>query len=75
MFRTRRTRSTTSAFALVEAHLLAGIAHLRLGDRNAAAAAAEAALAAAEPDRLIFPFAMTDATELLDEIPVSRDGS
>ena len=47
------------AFTLVEAHLLAGIAHLQLGERNAAAAAAEAALAAAEPDRLIFPFAMT----------------
>ena len=31
------------AFALVEAHLLAGIAHLALGDRPAAAAAAEAA--------------------------------
>ena len=40
-----------------------------LGDRNAAAAAAEAALATAEPDRLIFPFAMTDAAELLDALP------
>ena len=57
------------AFTLVEAHLLAGIAHLALGDRNAAAAAAEAALAAAEPDRLIFPFAMTEAAELLDALP------
>jgi LuxR family maltose regulon positive regulatory protein len=57
------------AFALVEAHLLAGTAHLSLGDRNAAAAAAEAALAAAEPDRLIFPFAMTEAAELLDALP------
>ena len=36
-------------FTLVEAHLLAGIAHLHLGDRNTAAAAAEAALTAAEP--------------------------
>jgi LuxR family maltose regulon positive regulatory protein len=57
------------AFTLVEAHLLAGIAHLNLGDRNAAAAAAEAALAAAEPDRLILPFAMTEAAELLDALP------
>jgi LuxR family maltose regulon positive regulatory protein len=57
------------AFMLVETHLLAGIAHLRLRDRNAAAAAAEAALAAAEPDRLIFPFAVTDAAELLDVLP------
>jgi LuxR family maltose regulon positive regulatory protein len=57
------------AFILVEAHLLAGTAHLRLGDRNAAAAAAEAALATAEPDRLMFPFAMTEAAELLDVLP------
>ena len=57
------------AFTLVEAHLLAGTAHLSLGDRDAAAAAAEAALAAAEPDRLIFPFAMTEAAELLDALP------
>jgi LuxR family transcriptional regulator, maltose regulon positive regulatory protein len=54
------------AYALVEGHVLAGLAHLALGDRNAAAAAAEAALAAAEPDRLIFPFAMFNAAELLD---------
>ncbi len=53
-------------FALVEAHLVAGIAHLDLGDRNAAAVSAEAALAAAEPDRLIFPFAVIGTGELLD---------
>ena len=63
------TPPTGPAFTLVETHLLAGIAHLDLGDRNAAAAAAEAALAAAEPDRLIFPFAMTEAAELLDALP------
>jgi len=57
------------AFTLVETHLLSGIAHLSLGDRDAAAAAAEAALAAAEPDRLIFPFAATEAAELLDALP------
>jgi LuxR family transcriptional regulator, maltose regulon positive regulatory protein len=56
-------------FTSVESHLLAGIAHLSLGDRNAAAAAAEAALAAAEPDRLMFPFAMTGAAELIDALP------
>jgi LuxR family maltose regulon positive regulatory protein len=56
-------------FTLVEAHLLAGIAHLSLDDRDAAAAAAEEALAAAEPDRLIFPFALTGAAELLDALP------
>jgi LuxR family maltose regulon positive regulatory protein len=57
------------AYGLVEAHLLAGLGHLALGDRNAAAAAAEAALAAAEPDRLIFPFAIGNARELLDVLP------
>jgi LuxR family transcriptional regulator, maltose regulon positive regulatory protein len=56
-------------FGLVEAHVLAGIAHLHLGHRHTAAAAAEAALAAAERDRLIFPFAMSDAAELLDALP------
>jgi LuxR family maltose regulon positive regulatory protein len=57
------------AFTLVETHLLAGISHLHLGDRNAAAAAAEAALRVAEPDRLIFPFAMAKAAELLRVLP------
>jgi LuxR family maltose regulon positive regulatory protein len=57
------------AYALVEANVLAGLAHLALGDRDAAAAAAEAALAAAEPDRLIFPFAMSNTAELLDALP------
>jgi LuxR family transcriptional regulator, maltose regulon positive regulatory protein len=56
-------------FGLVEAQVLAGIAFLHLGDRNAAAAAVEAALAAAERDRLIFPFAMIDAADLLDTLP------
>jgi LuxR family transcriptional regulator, maltose regulon positive regulatory protein len=63
------TPPTVPTFTLVETHLLAGTAHLSLGDRNAAAAAAEAALAVAEPDRLIFPFAMTEAAELLDALP------
>jgi LuxR family maltose regulon positive regulatory protein len=63
------TPPVAAAFTLVETHLLAGIAHLSLGDRTAAAAAAEAALAAAEPDRLMFPFAMTEAAELLDALP------
>ena len=56
-------------FTLVESQLLAGTAHLRLGDRNAAVAAAEVALAAAEPDRLMFPFVITQAAELLDALP------
>jgi LuxR family maltose regulon positive regulatory protein len=57
-------------FTLVESHLLPGTAQsLYLGDRHAAAASAEAALAAAEPDRLNFPFALTEAAELLDALP------
>ena len=64
-----RTPSVGPSFTLVETHLLAGIAHLDMGNRSAAAAAGEAALAAAEPDRLILPFAMTGAAELLDALP------
>jgi LuxR family maltose regulon positive regulatory protein len=60
------------AYGLVEAHLLAGLSHVALGDLVAAEAAAEAALAAAEPDRLIFPFAMGNGRELLDVFPRSR---
>ena len=63
------TPATGPPFTLVEAHLLAGVAHLELGDRTAAAAAAEAALAAAEPDRLIFPFAVVGTADLLGALP------
>jgi len=63
------THPNAPAFTLVETHLLAGIAQLELGDREAAAAAAEAALAAAEPNRLMFPFAMAEAGELLEVVP------
>jgi LuxR family transcriptional regulator, maltose regulon positive regulatory protein len=56
-------------FTLVEAHLRAGIAHLALDDRDAAAAAAEEALSAAEADRLMFPFVLTEAAELLNALP------
>jgi LuxR family transcriptional regulator, maltose regulon positive regulatory protein len=64
-----RTPRVGPAFTHAEAHLLAGIAHLALGDPDAAAAEAEEALADAEPDRLIFPFALTGAGELLDVLP------
>jgi LuxR family maltose regulon positive regulatory protein len=63
------TTPNVPSFTLVETQLLAATAHLDLGDRRAAAAAVEAALAAAEPDRLIFPFAMTAAAELLEALP------
>jgi LuxR family maltose regulon positive regulatory protein len=54
---------------LVEARLLAGLAYRALGDRRAANQAAEAALALAESDRLVLPFAMTGARELLEALP------
>jgi LuxR family transcriptional regulator, maltose regulon positive regulatory protein len=63
------TAPVMHSFTLVEADLLAGRAYLELGDRRAAAAAVEAALACAEPDRLILPFAMTGSLPLLDVLP------
>jgi LuxR family transcriptional regulator, maltose regulon positive regulatory protein len=54
---------------VVEAHLLAGLAHQELGDQRAASQAAERALALAESDRLILPFAMTGSPELLEALP------
>jgi LuxR family maltose regulon positive regulatory protein len=49
----------------VEAHLLDALACRDLGDQRAARAAVERALNLAERDRLILPFAMTGAWELL----------
>jgi LuxR family transcriptional regulator, maltose regulon positive regulatory protein len=54
---------------VVEAHLLAALAHHELGDQRAASTAAESALALAEADRLILPFAMTGSLELLEGMP------
>jgi LuxR family maltose regulon positive regulatory protein len=54
---------------VVESNLLAALAHRELGDERAATAAAERALALAEPDGLILPFAMTDTLKLLEAIP------
>ena len=54
---------------LVEANLLAALAHRELGDQRAATAAAECALALAEADRLVLPFAMTGSLELLEAMP------
>ena len=54
---------------VVEAHLLAGLAHRELGDQRAANEAAERALALAEADRLILPFAMTGSAQLLEALP------
>jgi LuxR family maltose regulon positive regulatory protein len=54
---------------VMEAHLLAGLAHRELGDQRAASHAVERALALAESDRLILPFAMTGSAELLEAVP------
>ena len=53
----------------VEAYLLAALAHRELGDLHAANQAAECALALAESDRLVLPFAMTGSRELLETLP------
>jgi LuxR family maltose regulon positive regulatory protein len=54
---------------VVETHLLAGLAYRELSDQRAANQAAEQALALAEADRLVLPFAMTDSRELLEALP------
>ena len=53
----------------VEAHLLDALACHDLGDEHASQEAAEQALNLAEPDRLILPFAMTGAWQLLETLP------
>jgi LuxR family maltose regulon positive regulatory protein len=58
----------------LEAHLLAGLAHRELGDPRAANQATESALALAESDRLVLPFAMTLARELLEAVPRHETG-
>jgi LuxR family transcriptional regulator, maltose regulon positive regulatory protein len=54
---------------VVETHLLAALAHRDLGDQRAANAATERALALAEPDRLVLPFAMIGSRDLLEALP------
>jgi LuxR family maltose regulon positive regulatory protein len=55
--------------AVIDANLLAALAHRELGGKRAAEAAIERALALAEADRLILPFAMTASRELLETMP------
>jgi LuxR family transcriptional regulator, maltose regulon positive regulatory protein len=52
----------------VEAYLLEAFACRDLGDERASRDAAEQALSLAEPDRLILPFAMTGAWQLLESM-------
>ena len=63
------TASIVHAATLVEAHLLRALANHELGEQDTVAEAVEQALAAAEPERLILPFAMTGAGALLETVP------
>ena len=54
---------------VVEAHLLTGLAYRELSDQRAANQATERALALAESDRVVLPFAMTGSCELLEALP------
>jgi LuxR family maltose regulon positive regulatory protein len=56
-------------FTTVEANLLGALAHRELGDMRSANRSAERALAVAEPERLVLPFAMTGSGELLEALP------
>jgi LuxR family maltose regulon positive regulatory protein len=64
-----RTAPVIGSVTVVEAQLLAGLAHGELGDLRAGNQAAERALALAESDRLVLPFAMTGSRELLEALP------
>lgn len=57
-----------SRLTQIEAHLLDALACRDLGDQRATLAAVERALDLAEQDRLILPFAMTGAWELLESL-------
>jgi LuxR family maltose regulon positive regulatory protein len=59
----------TPHLTLVEANLLDAFAWRDLGEERETRAAVERALQLAEPDRLILPFAMTGARELLTAMP------
>jgi LuxR family maltose regulon positive regulatory protein len=63
------TAPVTGYVTVMEADLLAGLAHRELGDQLAANQAAERALALAESDRLVLPFAITGSRELLEALP------
>jgi LuxR family transcriptional regulator, maltose regulon positive regulatory protein len=54
---------------VTEANLLTALAYRKLGDQGAAIAATESALAVAEADHLVLPFAMTGSVELLEGTP------
>ncbi|SEL30649.1 LuxR family transcriptional regulator, maltose regulon positive regulatory protein [Streptacidiphilus jiangxiensis] len=57
---------------LVEAQLLAALAHRDLAEHQQAEQAVERALALAEPQRLVLPFVMADAGKLVEAAPRGR---
>jgi LuxR family maltose regulon positive regulatory protein len=63
------TAPVLGSVTVMEAHLLAGLAYRELGDQRAASQATEQALALAESDRLVLPFAMTGSAGLLEALP------
>jgi LuxR family transcriptional regulator, maltose regulon positive regulatory protein len=54
---------------VVDANLLAALAHRERGDQAAAFAAVERALTIAEPDRLVLPFVTTGSIDVLEAMP------
>ena len=64
-----RTTPVIGDVTVIEANLLNALAHHALGDQRATNRAVEHALALAEPDRLILPFAITAAAQLLEALP------
>jgi LuxR family transcriptional regulator, maltose regulon positive regulatory protein len=68
------TLDAAHATTIVEAHVLAGLAYTALGETDRAWQSVEQALAAAEPERLILPFVMADAGDLLEAVPRRRSG-
>src|SRR5450756_805113 len=63
------TAPVHSYLTRVEAHLLDALACRDLGDERTSREAMERALSLAEADRLVLPFAMTGAWELLGALP------
>jgi LuxR family maltose regulon positive regulatory protein len=63
-----RTVEEGTTLTRIEAHLLDALACRDLGDQPAARTAVEQALDLAEQDRLILPFAMTGAWDLLESL-------
>ncbi|MBG0850407.1 AAA family ATPase [Streptomyces spinoverrucosus] len=64
--------SVVHVATVVEARILAALAHRELGEHKQAHEAVEQALALAEPERLVLPFVMSGAGDLLAAMPRGR---